>query len=50
MSSGHEIFSMNPKGSELLESPRHRWEDNVKMDLKKHIGCEVVNWFQTGLG
>jgi len=34
MSSGHEIFSMNPEGSKLLEMPRHRWEDDVKMDLK----------------
>jgi hypothetical protein len=34
MSSGHEIFSMDPEGSELLERPRHRWEDNVKVDNK----------------
>jgi hypothetical protein len=36
MSSGHEIFFMNPEGSELLERPRHIWEDNVKMDLKTY--------------
>jgi hypothetical protein len=36
MSSGYEIFSMNPEGSEPLERPRHRWEDNVKMYLKTY--------------
>jgi hypothetical protein len=26
-----------------LERPRHRWEDNIKMDLKK-IGWGCINW------
>jgi hypothetical protein len=36
ISSGHEIFSINPEGSELLERSKHRWEDIVKMDLKTY--------------
>ena len=24
-----------PEGKRFLEMPRHRWEDNVKMDLKE---------------
>jgi len=36
MSSEYEIFSMDPEGIELLERPRHRWEDNVKVDLKTY--------------
>lgn len=28
-----------------LEIPGHRWQDNVKMDLKE-IGWEDVDWFQ----
>jgi len=28
-----------------LERPRHRWEDNVKIDTMK-IGCESVYWTQ----
>ena len=32
-----------PKGRRPLERPRHRWEDNIKMDL------EEVGWgAQTG--
>jgi len=33
-----------PEGKKLLGRPRHRWEDNIKMDL------EEVGWgTQTGL-
>jgi hypothetical protein len=32
-----------PEGTGLLERPRHRWEDNIKMDLKE-IGWEGVGW------
>jgi hypothetical protein len=28
-----------------LGRPRHRWQDNIKMDLGE-IGWEVVGWFQ----
>ena len=27
-----------PEGKRLLGSPRHRWEDNIKMDLQE-VGC-----------
>jgi hypothetical protein len=27
-----------------LGRPRHRWEDNIKMDLKE-TGCDDVDWF-----
>jgi hypothetical protein len=26
-----------------LRRPRHRWKDNIKMDLKE-IGCKGVEW------
>jgi hypothetical protein len=32
-----------PEGMRLLGRPRHRWEDNIKMDLRE-IGWEGVNW------
>jgi hypothetical protein len=35
----------NPEGSRPLGTPRRRWEDNIKMDLKE-VGYGV--W--TGLG
>jgi len=32
-----------PKGKRLLGRPRHRWEDNIRMDLRE-IVWEGVNW------
>jgi hypothetical protein len=30
-------------GETLLRRPRHRWEDNIRMELKE-IGWESVDW------
>jgi len=30
-------------GKKPLERPRHRWENNIKLDLKE-IDLEVVDW------
>jgi hypothetical protein len=27
-----------PEGNKLVGRPRHRWEDNIKMDLEE-VGC-----------
>jgi hypothetical protein len=32
-----------PQGRRLLGKPRHRWEDNIGMDLRG-IGWEGVDW------
>jgi hypothetical protein len=34
-----------PEGRKLLGKPVHRWEDSVKMDLRK-IGIYGANWMQ----
>jgi hypothetical protein len=34
-----------PEGMRPLGRPRHRWEDNIKMDLGK-IGIDGTNWIQ----
>ena len=31
------------KGMRQLGTPRHRWEDNTKIDLMA-VGCESVEW------
>jgi len=31
---GHTKFVRKPEGKGLLGRPRHRWEDNIKVDLK----------------
>jgi hypothetical protein len=28
-----------PGGKRLLRRPRHRWQDNIKMDLEELGGC-----------
>jgi hypothetical protein len=32
-----------PEGKKRLGSPRHRWEDNIKMDLQE-VGCGGMDW------
>jgi len=34
-----------PEGKGPLERPRHRWEDNIKMDLQE-MGCGVMDWIE----
>jgi hypothetical protein len=41
----YRVLIGRPKGKSLLERPRHRWEDNIKLDLRE-IGIDRVNWIQ----
>jgi hypothetical protein len=34
-----------PEGKRPLGRPRHRWENNIKMDLRE-IGMDGANWIQ----
>ena len=34
-----------PEGMIQLERPRHRWEDNINMDLHV-VGCVGMDWFE----
>jgi hypothetical protein len=38
-----EISVRKCEGKTPLGRPKHRWEDNIKTDLKE-IGCEYVDW------
>jgi len=33
------------EGKRPLGRPRHRWEDNIKMDLQE-VGSRVVDWIE----
>jgi hypothetical protein len=33
----------NLEGKRPLGRPRHRWEDNIKMDLQE-VGTEGIDW------
>jgi len=41
-----------PEGMKPLGRSRHRWEDNIKMDLQE-VGCGVwtgLSWLRIGTG
>jgi hypothetical protein len=40
-----QVLVGRPEGKRPLGRPRHRWEDNIKMDLRE-IGIDGVNWIQ----
>jgi hypothetical protein len=39
----HRILVGKPEGKRPLGRPRHRWVDNIKMDLRE-IGWDGVVW------
>ena len=41
--SAFKILTGNPTGKRPLGRPRHRWEDNIRMDLEE-IGINAGNW------
>jgi cell wall assembly regulator SMI1 len=43
MRNKYKILDGEPEGKRPLGRPGRRWEDNIKMDLKK-IGLESVDW------
>jgi hypothetical protein len=41
----YRVFVGRPEGKTPLGRPRHRWEDNIMMDLRE-IGIDGANWIQ----
>jgi hypothetical protein len=39
------VLMGKPEGKRPLGRPRHRWEDNIKMDLEE-VGCEGMDWIE----
>ena len=39
------IIIVKPERKRPLGRPRHRWEDNIKIDLQE-VGCGGVNWIE----
>jgi hypothetical protein len=39
----YRILVGKPEGNRPLRRPRHRWVDNIKMDLRE-IGWDGVDW------
>jgi len=41
----YKILVGSPEGKRTLEKCRHRWEDNIRVNLR-NIGWKGVDWFQ----
>jgi len=39
----YRILVAKPEGKRPLRRPRHRWVDNIRMDLQE-VGCGYVDW------
>ena len=39
----YRVLVGKPEGKRSLGRPRHRWEDNIKMDLQE-VGCGGMDW------
>ena len=41
----HRVLVGKPEGKRPLVRPRHRWKDNIKMDLQE-VGCGGMEWIE----
>ena len=41
----HRVLVGKPEGKRPLGRPRHRWEDNIKMDLQE-VGGSCWDWME----
>ena len=41
----HRVLVEEPEGKRPLGRPRHRWEDNIKMDLQE-VGGGCGDWME----
>ena len=39
----YRVLVGKPEGKRPLERPRHRWVDNIRMDLQE-VGCGYMDW------
>jgi hypothetical protein len=39
----YRVLVGKPEGKRPLRRPRHRWYDNIKMDLQE-VGCGGLDW------
>jgi hypothetical protein len=41
----YRVLVGKPGGRRPLGRPRHRWKDNIKMDLQE-VGCGDMDWIE----
>jgi len=42
----YRVLVGKPEGKRPLGRHRHRWEDNIKINLKEVVGCGVLDWIE----
>jgi hypothetical protein len=42
---GYRVLVGKPECERSIWRPRHRWEDNIKMDLQE-MGCGGMDWIE----
>jgi hypothetical protein len=45
----YRVLVGRPEGNRPLGRPRRKWEDNIKMDLRK-TGIDMANWIRLAQG
>jgi len=45
----YRVLVGKPEGKKPLGRPRHRWEDNIKVDLQE-VGCGGKDWIELAQG
>jgi hypothetical protein len=45
----YRVLVGKPERKRSLGRPRHRWEDNIKMDLQE-VGCGGMDWIEMAQG
>jgi hypothetical protein len=41
----YKLLDRNPLGEILLVSPRHRWVENIKTELRE-VDCKYLKWLR----
>jgi len=41
----YRVLVGKPEGKRRFGTPRHRWEDNIKMDIQE-VGCGGTDWIE----
>jgi hypothetical protein len=41
----YRVLVEKPEGKRALGRPRHRWEDNIKMEFQE-VGCGGMGWIE----
>ena len=44
----YRVLVGKPEGRRPLRRPRHRWVENIRMDLQE-VGCGYMDWIELAL-